>query len=86
MAVEAPSQGGRRCQSLRAGPLLPLGLRGVSLSRWQADCETRCLSTAKTEKGRDRVFRKTAADLRDAGRIAMRDRLVWLAREDQADG
>jgi hypothetical protein len=63
-----------------------MDLHGVPLARWQAECEARRLSVAEKEKDRDRVIRKASTDLRDTGRIAVRDGLVWLARKDQADG
>lgn len=72
--------------ALPAGPDYPPGLRGVSLARWRAECEARRLSTADEAKDRARVFRKASADLRDAGRIAMRDDWVWTTREGQSHG
>lgn len=71
---------------LPVGPLFPPGLSGVTLERWREECETRCLSAAEDPKNRDRVFRKAVTDLRDAGRIAVRDNVVWTTREVQHNG
>jgi AAA domain len=72
--------------SLPSGPGFPSGLRGVPLPRWRQECEARCLSTAEDAKDRARVFRKASSDLRDAGRVAMRDGWVWTTREGQLHG
>lgn len=71
---------------LPPGPNFPKGLWGVQLSRWREECEARGLSTAEDRKDRARVFRKASADLRDAGRIAMRDDWIWPTREGQPNG
>jgi len=70
---------------LPVGPLYPLNMKGVSETRWRAECETRRLSLAESPKDRDRVFRKTAQTLREATVVAMRDGWVWLAREGDID-
>ncbi len=71
---------------LPPGNLVPAGLRGVPMDRWRAECETRSLSFADKPEDRARVFRNAAKLLREAGRIATRDGLVWLARDLPAGG
>jgi hypothetical protein len=70
---------------LPAGPLFPLGIKGVPEARWREECETRRLSMAEAQKDRAHVFRGAAQQLREAGMVAMRDGLVWQAREAPAD-
>jgi len=72
---------------LPAGPLMPLNMKGIEEGQWRAECEARRLSLAENEKDRDRVFRRAAKDLRDAGEIAMRDGWIWMLRtvEGQSD-
>ncbi|MGG5886120.1 AAA family ATPase [Falsiroseomonas sp. HC035] len=69
---------------LPVGPLMPLNAMGVEEGQWRAECEARRLSLAEKEKDRDRVFRRAAKDLRDAGEVAMREGWVWLLRPGQA--
>ncbi|MGK7865612.1 hypothetical protein, partial [Falsiroseomonas sp. E2-1-a4] len=70
------------------GELMPLKAKGVREGMWRAECEARRLSMAESDKDRERVFRRAAADLRSAGEIAMRDGWVWLLRtgDDQSNG
>lgn len=71
-------------EPLPAGEMMPTRTKGVQEDAWRAECDARRLSMAKTEKDRDRVFRRAAADLRDAGEIGMRDGWVWLVRTGEA--
>ena len=73
-------------EALPPGPNFPPNLRGVRLTRWREECEARRLSIAEDTKDRARVFRKASADLRDAGRVAMRDDWIWPTREGQPHG
>lgn len=66
--------------ALPVGPLFPLNMRGVAEVRWRDECGTRRLSLAEKDKDRDRVFRKAAQELREAGTVAMRDGWVWQAK------
>ena len=73
----------------REGEPLPRGagwpdavLHGVAVDCWRAECATRGLSLAEKADDRARVFRQAAGTLRDAGRIAMREGWVLLARDD----
>ncbi len=68
-------------QTLPSGPLMPINARGVLESRWRAECDSRRLSMAEDQKNRDRVFRRAARELRDAGKIAMKDGWVWILEE-----
>lgn len=73
-------------QALPPSLPLPSGLKGVLEERWRAECASRRLSLAEKEKDRDRVFRRAAQELRDAGVIGMRDGWVWIARDGEAGG
>lgn len=72
-------------EALPAGPHYPMGVRGAPLERWRAECESRKLSGGKTEENRDRAFRGAVQKLRNAGRIAVRDKLVWMTRVGEGD-
>jgi hypothetical protein len=65
-------------QPLPAGALMPDNTNGVREDRWRAECDARRLSMAEDQKNRDRVFRRAAGDLRDAGEVAMREGWVWI--------
>lgn len=71
-------------QPLPAGALMPNNTSGVREDRWRAECDARRLSMAEDQKNRDRVFRRAAGDLRDAGEVAMREGWVWMLRAGEA--
>jgi hypothetical protein len=73
----------KEASPLPAGPDYPQGLNGVLESHWRSECEDRRLSAAEKREDRLRVVRKAIADLRDAGRIGLRDGWVWPTREGQ---
>ncbi len=68
-------------QPLPPGPLMPLNMKGVREDRWRDECEARRLSLAENPKDRDRVFRRAAKELRDAGETFMRDGWAWVVRD-----
>jgi sugar phosphate isomerase/epimerase len=64
-------------EPLPAAWKMPAGLKAVPIARWAEECERRSLSTAEATKGRRDVFNRSAAALRDAGVVAMRDGWAW---------
>ncbi|WP_237213995.1 AAA family ATPase [Falsiroseomonas oryziterrae] len=73
-------------QPIPTGALMPDDMKGVREERWREECDARRLSVAGNSKDRDRVFRRAAKDLRDAGEIAMRDGWVWMLRDGEDAG
>ena len=67
---------------LPIGAHFPLDFSGIAEDRWREECGSRGLSTAGTANGRGKAFRRAYAALLDAGAVAARDGVVWLARPD----
>lgn len=55
-------------------------LSGAPLERWRAECEARSLSGAASARDRAQTFRRAFDGLTTAGRVAVRDGIVWICR------
>jgi hypothetical protein len=55
-------------------------LRGVPEDRWRQECESRRLTNSESPKNRRDVTTKAMNELRDCGRVSMRDGWVWAVR------
>jgi hypothetical protein len=64
---------------LPAGGDFPPNVHGCREADWEAECETRRLSTSARERDRKRVFQNACATLLQAKRVAARAGWVWLS-------